>query len=138
MTTIAYNHKEKSVAYDSQETFGNMIVNNNVDKKIVASEVIFFTAGLSADIDIMIANYLGETSEMFDCEALIIDNNKVFHFTCDGRRTYVDKVNENTCLGSGAVFALSAMDFGNSAKDAVKYAIKKDIYSGGKVRVFNI
>lgn len=37
-------------------------------------------------------------------------------------------------VGSGAVFALAAMDAGADAVQAVRIACKRDIYSGGKVR----
>ncbi len=38
-------------------------------------------------------------------------------------------------IGSGALFALAAMDFGQSAAEAVGYACTRDIYSGGSITV---
>jgi ATP-dependent protease HslVU (ClpYQ) peptidase subunit len=36
-------------------------------------------------------------------------------------------------IGSGARFALAAMDFGKTAGEAIEYACTRDIYSGGKI-----
>lgn len=36
-------------------------------------------------------------------------------------------------IGSGSVFAIAAMDAGSSAEDAVKIAMKRDVYSGGTI-----
>lgn len=41
-------------------------------------------------------------------------------------------------IGSGARFALPAMDLGKSARDAVAYACSRDIYSGGEITAIAI
>lgn len=41
-------------------------------------------------------------------------------------------------IGSGAAYALAAMDMGASAEDAVRAAMKRDIYTGGKVRAMKV
>jgi ATP-dependent protease HslVU (ClpYQ) peptidase subunit len=41
-------------------------------------------------------------------------------------------------IGSGEEYAIGAMDAGLSAKDAVKIACNRDIYSGGRIRTFKI
>jgi ATP-dependent protease HslVU (ClpYQ) peptidase subunit len=41
-------------------------------------------------------------------------------------------------IGSGARFALAAMDFGRSAGEAVAYACTRDIYSGGEVTIIGL
>lgn len=38
-------------------------------------------------------------------------------------------------IGSGARFALAAMDLGMNAEDALKYTCTRDIYSGGEITV---
>lgn len=45
---------------------------------------------------------------------------------------------EYFAIGSGSVFALAAMDAGVSALDAVKIAVKRDPYSGGKVTIVKL
>lgn len=41
-------------------------------------------------------------------------------------------------IGSGSVFAIAAMDAGASAEDAVKIAMKRDVYSGGEITVVQL
>ncbi|ULG01348.1 hypothetical protein phiA019_0001 [Aeromonas phage phiA019] len=41
-------------------------------------------------------------------------------------------------IGSGSVFALAAMDAGSSAEDAVKIAMKRDVYSGGEITIVQL
>ena len=44
---------------------------------------------------------------------------------------------DSYAIGSGAEFAMSAMDFGMTAKEAVEYTMTRDIYTGGEVTVFD-
>lgn len=41
-------------------------------------------------------------------------------------------------MGSGYQFAIAALDLGKTAKEAVNYAKTRDIYTGGRVRVFDV
>ncbi len=41
-------------------------------------------------------------------------------------------------IGSGSAYALAAMDMGASAEEAVRAAMKRDIYTGGTVRTIVI
>lgn len=41
-------------------------------------------------------------------------------------------------IGSGSVFALAAMDAGAASEDAVKIAMKRDVYSGGEITVVQL
>jgi len=41
-------------------------------------------------------------------------------------------------IGSGQDHALTAMDCGLSAKEAIKMAAKRDVNTGGRVRTFKI
>jgi len=41
-------------------------------------------------------------------------------------------------FGSGELHALTAMDMGASAKEAVGMAAKRDIYTGGKINTFKL
>jgi len=43
-----------------------------------------------------------------------------------------------TSIGSGSVYCLAAMDAGASAEDAVKIAMKRDVYSGGEITVVQL
>lgn len=41
-------------------------------------------------------------------------------------------------IGSGSVFAIAAMDTGASAEEAVKIAMKRDVYSGGEITIVQL
>lgn len=41
-------------------------------------------------------------------------------------------------IGSGMYYALTAMDCGCSAEEAVKMAAKRDVNTGGEIRIFKI
>lgn len=41
-------------------------------------------------------------------------------------------------IGSGSVFAIAAMDAESSAEEAVKIAMKRDVYSGGEITVVQL
>lgn len=41
-------------------------------------------------------------------------------------------------IGSGSVFAIAAMDASASAEDAVKIAMKRDVYSGGEITIVQL
>lgn len=41
-------------------------------------------------------------------------------------------------IGSGSVFALAAMDAGANAEEAVKVAMKRDVYSGGTITIVQL
>jgi ATP-dependent protease HslVU (ClpYQ) peptidase subunit len=56
----------------------------------------------------------------------------------DDNEFWVENLYCNQGVGSGFKFAISAMDHGKSAKDAVKYAATRDIYTGGKIHVYDI
>ncbi len=45
---------------------------------------------------------------------------------------------EPRTLGSGGCYALTAMDMGATAKEAVKMAMKRDTGTGGRVRTYKL
>lgn len=51
---------------------------------------------------------------------------------------YKDGVLPVSAFGSGADFAIAAMDLGKSSSEAVKYASTRDIYTGGEIESFDI
>ena len=77
---------------------------------------------------------------------LSIKQRKAFFW--DGDRLWIALINNKVCehypvehnraIGSGNRFALAAMDFGKTAKEAVEYAACRDVYTGGKVESFRL
>lgn len=143
MTTIAFDGEV--IAYDSRETAGSLICDEDCNKRRTANGVNFFISGRSGDESLIIEAYLNAPQDSYPKEvsqsALIVDGDKVFEagisrdegFTCVlVRRGLV------TAIGSGSHHALTAMDCGLSAKEAVKMAAKRDTYTGGKIRTFKV
>lgn len=138
MTTIAYNHKDKQVAVDSRMTANEIVVNDAANKFIINDLGVWFFAGSGCDFKEMSLLSHGDKSRDLECLAMLIIDGIVYGVdTGDGLCSYTEYLHDSA-FGSGAHFALASMDHGKSAEDAVKYAMTRDIYSGGKVNVFDV
>lgn len=141
MTTIAY--RDGIVATDTLLVSGSVVVDHFFDKTATKDGVMFFFAGSTSDYPKLIDEYLSPTGrDIGDVSAIVIDKGSVIKvgreeegkgiWRCLARReNYIS-------IGSGQDFALSAMDHGKSAKEAVEYAMKRDIYTGGDVRIYQV
>lgn len=140
MTTVAYDHEGKTIAVDSRFTRGDMISTDNGNKIIKRDGVTFVLAGQSAMYpDLVDMWFGGDVKEELACSALVVSKGKVYHYGLDGDRDISSElIEENFTMGSGATWALSSMDHGKSAKDAVKYAMTRDVYTGGKIRLIKV
>lgn len=140
MTIIAYS--DGVLAYDSQATRGDTIVNVPFDKKIEANGYNFFFSGSSISFDTLIDLFFtGEkTTKITSTAAFVVTpDNKVLLASFDDDGTVVsDDVGDGEiyAIGSGSHFAIGAMDCGSTASEAVEFAIARDPYSGGKVHTF--
>jgi len=141
MTTIAY--KDGVIATDSLLTAGNVIVDHDADKYYVREEIKFFIAGVTSDHEKLIEEYLNPAGrQVGDTRALVVDGGKLFKvgseeggkglWRCPLRR------NNPAAIGTGADFALVAMDFGHSAEKAVAYAMTRDVFTGGEIKTYKV
>lgn len=140
MTTIAY--KDGVIAYDSRQTRGGSIVSDNCSKCEQVNGVLFFLSGSVCDERALLAAYLGTPSkEAVECSGFVVDNGKLMMVGHDDKtgvwREPLDPANPDA-IGSGSAYALAAMDMGASAEEAVRAAMKRDIYTGGTVRTMVI
>lgn len=140
MTTIAY--KDGVIAYDSRQTRNGTIVSDDVPKCQVVDGVSFFLSGAVCDEKALIAAYFGTPSAVaVECSGYAVDSGRLLMVGHDDRtgiwRQELDQENPDA-IGSGSAFALAAMDMGASAEDAVRAAMKRDIYTGGKVVTFRV
>jgi ATP-dependent protease HslVU (ClpYQ) peptidase subunit len=146
VTTICY--KDNEIAFDSRCTAGDRIVDNNYNKKRSIEGYHFFCAGSTLDIEKLIAAVFDQE---FDLHPKREGNLQAVAFLVspdsqDYKCGYVDDelilmpLDGRSCdaIGSGEEYAIGAMDAGLSAKDAVKIACNRDIYSGGRIRTFRI
>jgi len=148
MTTIAY--KSGVIAYDSQMTAGEVISDLNFNKQIIKDGHRFFFGGVSWLCPKFIESYFAGKNliklidENVDPQigALIVDpDGLLFESAIDQEDVlWLCEVDLNSCtaLGSGSPFALTAMDMGATAKQAVAMAAKRDLYTGGKIRTFEV
>ena len=137
MTTIAY--KDGVIAFDSRQTRSGTIVSDNAPKCQVVDGVSFFLSGAVCDEKALIAAYFGTPSSVpVECSGYVVDGGKLLMVGHDDKtgiwRQELDPANPDA-IGSGSAYALAAMDMGASAEEAVRAAMKRDIYTGGAVRV---
>ena len=137
MTTIVYNPSEGVIAYDSRVTAGEQVVTDDYDKRHQFEHLLIFAAGDMGDDERIAKAYISsEPDVLFD--AIIVDGNEVYMVTsCEGgyQKFIADFP---IAIGSGEKHAITALDMGASASEAVKMAIKRDTNSGGKVRTHKI
>tara|TARA_R110000850_G_scaffold72879_2_gene160051 strand:+ start:415 stop:852 length:438 start_codon:yes stop_codon:yes gene_type:complete len=139
MTTIVYDHKNKQIACDSRLTGGTLIVSDKIEKFKPNDKGMWFFAGAKSDeSQIMQLEHNDKPEVKPDCSALLVKDKKCHLVTFNGDYCSISENEYNHSIGSGGEFALAALDFGDSAKEAVEYAITKDSASGGKVHVYDI
>jgi len=140
MTTVAYNHKDKEIAVDSRFSRGDIISTDNGIKVFKEKGVTFVCAGLTSGYKSLIEMWFSmESKESLMCSAFVVDNGVIYEFGLDSDGVLSkEALSENLCKGSGEFWAMAAMDFGCSAKEAVKYAMTRDMYTGGKIRVIKV
>lgn len=139
MTTIIFDKKRNQIAVDSRMTNPQgVIFTDNSDKTIKNDIGVWFCAGVvSNHVDIVKLSHNEECKIVPESIALLIKDGCVYQVAVsDSGICAYEKQTTNDGIGSGYKFALSALDFGKSAKEAVEYAATKDCFTGGKVRVF--
>ncbi len=139
MTTIVYDHKNKQVAVDSRSTANNLIVSDKTIKFKENEKGLWFFTGSRADEDDLAGLEHNDKPEVKpDCSAFIVSNGVCKLVTFNGDYVSVSNNEYNHAIGSGSDFALAALDFGKSAKEAIEYAKTRDSATGGKVHVYDI
>ena len=75
-----------------------------------------------------------------EMSAFIVDQGRVYLAGIDSEKglLWTLEATRPAATGSGMDHAITAMDCGLSAKDAVRMAIKRDAGSGGRVRTFKV
>lgn len=140
MTTIAY--KDGVIAYDGRQTRSGAIVSDDCPKCQVVDGVSFLLAGAVCDEKALIAAYFGTPSPVpVECSGYVVDGGRLIMVGHDDKtgiwKQELDLANPDA-IGSGAPYALAAMDMGASAEEAVRAAMKRDIYTGGLIRAVSI
>ena len=140
MTTIVYSHERKEIAMDSRASRGGMVVTDKFVKMFESKGVKFFMAGLPADVKVLMEMYEDpEIMGLPEVECLVLDGGKVYSVCPSEEGTLsILECTFDCSIGSGGEWALAALDFGRTTRQAVKYATTRDLYSGGKISVIKV
>lgn len=140
MTTIVYDHNKKQIACDSRESADGFLHKDTAEKFYLRDDSIWFICGSKGDADIFIDDFEHnkEAIDNITCNGIYVKDKLVYVATIDNGHYKTSLVDYTDGFGSGGWMALSAVDLGKSAKEAVEYAMTRDLYTGGEVRVFDI
>lgn len=142
MTTIIYDHKNKQIACDGRIQQDRKILSEQFQKWHQVGDEIYFFSGCVADIKEFIKyprDFGSKPPGSIKVSCFRVSGGKVFECGVDDETGYFEtECQYSAGHGSGEDFALAALDFGNSAKDAVEYAKTRDSGTGGKVSVYDI
>lgn len=137
MTTIAY--KDGVIAYDSRATVGQAIIDDEFNKHEFIDGVDYFYAGKASDISRFALSYKAQKADKIDALVFAVDDGILYRVVSDDE---FDKLkldlNKHWAIGSGEDHALTAMDMGASAKEAIEMAMKRDCGTGGRVRTYKV
>lgn len=140
MTTLAYHHETKTIACDSRNTAGSMIVTDKAVKKYKRKGQLHIMAGEVGHYEAFIDEFEKdkEPKHSYDVGCFTMRDGKVYARYISDDRFIEEECTCNDALGSGKAWALAAMDFGKNAKQAVDYAKTRDIYTGGRTHVYRL
>ncbi len=139
MTTIVYNHAKNEVAIDSRAICGGTINSNDYDKIIKTEDSIYFLTGHCSDFVPFVHGHDTMTNqEGLECSAYMIKKSKVYLVTLEKGVYKTVELTYNDAAGTGWQWALAALDFGKTTRQAVEYAATRDTGTGGQIRVFSI
>jgi hypothetical protein len=141
MTTVVYDYKSNVIALDSRAVNNGSIITDCAEKFFIIGQEYFFYSGLTCDIKYFKNLIDVKGKPEFSCElnCFRIKDGDVYFCGTDVNDGYWEELADcNQSHGSGGKLALSALDFGKSAIEAVEYAKTRDIHTGGLVRAFSV
>jgi ATP-dependent protease HslVU (ClpYQ) peptidase subunit len=132
VTTIAY--RDGVMAGDGRTTLGDMVVSDTVTKvSRVKGELLGWSGSVEEAEKIKAAVRKGaEPQEGLDVTALRVNSDGDI-FLYEGTM-WVKKTAPYYAIGTGAPYALGAMDAGADAAQAALIGSKRDTSSGGKIK----
>lgn len=138
MTTIAY--KDGVIACDGRITSGDTIFADARDKRQVRGGIWFFLCGEDHAAAAVVNTWPDVEVPCDRWNALVYDGEALWYCGSTDGEVWKCKqpANEPMAMGSGSDHALTAMDLGCTAKQAVKMAAKRDAGTGGKIRTYRI
>lgn len=143
MTTIIYDHKSKQIACDSRSTADNLVMSDEYVKfKRTDDGSLWFVSGSTADRDAFIDAFKTDARAKLErdleCSAIRVKDGIVSVHGVEDCEAWCNELEYSRAIGSGYQLAISALDAGMTAKQAVEHAMKRDYMSGGKVWVYDV
>lgn len=141
MTTVVYCHKDEQVAVDSRVTMGHKVCTDDMDKTWVTDDYVFWLAGSLADIETVIEMYpTYYADEAPECSGFVFHRHEgvLKSISWSPEREYQSTISWNEAVGSGQDHAITALDLGCTAEQAVKMAAKRDASTGGVIKVHDL
>jgi ATP-dependent protease HslVU (ClpYQ) peptidase subunit len=148
MTTVAY--RDGVLASDSRLTCNKDWIENDNSKKIykLSDGSAVGVAGSAYQSETIIERLkaalktkdkkLPKVSDLRKAEALLVCPDGDLWFHPQGGYSWQKMPDAPTALGSGWQWAMVAMDAGADARRAVELAIRRDVYSGGKIQTCKV
>lgn len=139
MTTIAY--RDGLIATDGRTSMGPFISNDDRVKRHEHDGVVFFLCGSSGELDAFIDGWPHEGRDCdSDASGFAVKDGEMWETGCHDKRVWRMKVDLSSdyhmAYGSGMYHAVTAMDMGCSAAEAVQMAAQRDSGTGGTIRVY--
>lgn len=140
MTTIAYDGE--CIAVDSRSSLDGIVATDNAMKVRPCGTVPGFLilAGTSTYNELMAEEFEPGEDAHSDVDGVgfyVNEHGLVFAVGVQDGRYVTAKTKfygTHWAFGSGANWAIAAMDHGKSAVDAIRYAMTRDTYTGGAIR----
>ena len=145
MTTIAY--RDGIIATDSRTVRGTTVATDyGTDKIGRHGSLVFFMAGSLSDYESFMESFVaGKPVKRFiEVSALVFDEDTrdLWYSGIDNpaREFWKQRLNRDTytAIGSGSPHALTAMDCGQTAVQAVAMAAMRDLYTGGMIHTYDV
>lgn len=139
MTTIVYDHKNKQIAVDGRINADGVVLTDDAIKyREENGETWFFTGSCSDEEYLMALNHNDKPEVKPDSSAIMVKDSKCYLVTFNGDYCAHTELSYSHSIGSGWKFGLSALSFNCNAEKAVAFAAEKDVYTGGKITVFDV
>jgi ATP-dependent protease HslVU (ClpYQ) peptidase subunit len=139
VTTIAFHHPSQIICTDSYTTTHDCIVTAHAKKYFDVEHGRVFATGSCTEIYHLKKHWNSEQFKPINCEFLMVDKHKKIFFG-EVRRgcKFIEPLEQSWAIGSGAKWAIAAMDFGKNAEEALSYACTRDKSTGGALQSFNV
>lgn len=144
MTTVFYSHKHRVIVSDGQSTHECGMVMSETTKKyrVLDNGEILFLSGHAADYDNYVKAYLENTKVIFEgdgCSGIVVRSGIPYMLTLQKNgKLCASVLDYDEAMGSGGVYALCALDFVDTPEQAMRYAMRKDAFTGGQMYILDL